>query len=189
MNRGLFLGCFWLGLIPTLIIFFALGHKRRAWIPPLGWWLSIAIGVVMLFYGMFHSTAPSFAKRESVQGKLCDFVERGGRDSYFAFRFQPDLGRTIDMETHITFPHWGNPSITAQRTFRVVYIRNGDLTLHNEAIEMEILSGPDAGFHESLDARPAGTWLFVPSGAIFASFGFFGLKYMKDDARAAMDDD
>jgi len=93
------------------------------------------------------------------------------------------------METHITFPHWGNPSITAQRTFRVVYIQNGDLTLHNEAVEMEILSGPDTGFHESLDARPTGAWLFVPVGSMFICFGVFGLKSMKDDAQAAMDDD
>lgn len=189
MSRGLFLGCVWLGLIPTLVIFFALGPRRRAWIPPLAWWLSIAIGLLMLIYGDVHSTAPSFGKRVTLEGKLYDFVERGTRDSYFAFHFQPVTGKPIGMETQIFFPHWGDPSIAAQRTFRVVYIQDGNLTLHNEAVDIEILAGPDAGFHDSLDSRPTGAWLFIPFGAILVSFGVLGLKYMKADAAAAMQDD
>jgi hypothetical protein len=54
----------------------------------------------------------------------------------------------------------------------------------NEAIEIEILSGKDAGYHDSRDARPVGAWLGIPAGAAFGAFGLFGLKYRKDDVSA-----
>ena len=54
--------------------------------------------------------------------------------------------------------------------------------LKNEAIDIEILSGKHAGFHDSFDARLAGEWLGIPVGAALGAFGYFGLRYRKDDA-------
>jgi len=61
--------------------------------------------------------------------------------------------------------------------------------MENEAIDIEILSGRDAGFHESVDARPAGMWLAIPIGAALGTFGYFGLRYKKDDEASATSDD
>jgi hypothetical protein len=188
MSYGLYMGCCLLGLAAAMAIFVPLGPKRRAWIPPLAWWLLLILGAVTCWYGMSHSTAPSFASRVTAVGKIYEFGERGrGRDRYFGFRFVPEIGDTIDMQTEMVFPHWGNPSI--QRTFRVVYLQSSDRFLRNEAIDIEILSGKDAGFHESLDARPAGRWLAIPIGATLGIFGFAGLRYMKDDADSAASSD
>jgi hypothetical protein len=59
----------------------------------------------------------------------------------------------------------------------------------NEAIDIEILSGKNAGFHDSYDARPFGKWLGIPIGAALGIFGFVGLRYMKDDAESAASSD
>jgi hypothetical protein len=44
-----------------------------------------------------------------------------------------------------------------------------------------ILSGENAGWEDSLDARPLGIWLEVPIGGLIAGFGYLGLRFKKDD--------
>jgi hypothetical protein len=169
-------------------IFFTLGAKRRACIPPLVCWLCLILGVVTCMFGLFHSTVPSFAARITAIGKAYDRVERKrGRDTYYGFRFVPDGGEPVNIETQIILPDWGTPAIFDGRTFRVVYLQHSKRILKNEAIDIEILSGKHAGFHDSFDARPVGAWLGIPIGAAFGGFGFFGLRYMKDDATSARD--
>lgn len=46
--------------------------------------------------------------------------------------------------------------------------------LKNEAVDLEILSGRNADFHGSLDARPTGAWLAIPVGACFLSLWIGG---------------
>jgi hypothetical protein len=139
-------------------------------------------------FALFHSTAPSSATRITAIGKAYDQVERKrGRDTYYGFRFVPDGGETINIETQIILPDWSAPAIFDGRTFRVVYLQDSKRILKNEAIEIEILSGKDAGFHDSFDARLAGTWLGIPIGATLVAFGLFGLRYMKDDAISRRD--
>lgn len=70
-----------------------------------------------------------------------------------------------------------------------MYLDDSDRFLKNEAIDITIQSGKHAGFHDSVDANPTGAWLAIPIGAALLGFGFFGLKYMKDDAIAAAADD
>ena len=70
-----------------------------------------------------------------------------------------------------------------------MYLDDDQRVFKNEAIDIEILSGKNAGFHDSYDARPLGKWLGIPIGAALGIFGFVGLKYMKDDAIAAASDD
>jgi hypothetical protein len=138
---------------------------------------------------------PSFDTRISAVGKTYDYVEReirSGRhhDSIYGFRFVPDGGgQPVNIETEIILPGWGDPATFNGRTFRIVYLQDTSRAVKNEAIEIEILSGAHAGYHESLDARPFGSWLCIPIGAAFGGFGLFGLKYMKDDAKAAASDD
>lgn len=143
-------------------------------------------------YSLFHSTAPSFATRITAIGKAYDYVERTRgrypyRDTYYGFRFVPDGGDPVNIETEIILPDWGTPAIFDGRTFRVVYLKDSKRVLKNEAIEIEILSGKHAGFHDSLDARPTGAWLGIPIGAALGAFGLFGLRYRKDDAISARD--
>ncbi|HLX84344.1 MAG TPA: hypothetical protein VKR59_10625 [Terriglobales bacterium] len=137
-------------------------------------------------YGLSHSTAPSLARRVTIVGKAFDHVEmRRGRDTYNGFRFVPDGGEPVNLETQIILPDWNTPAIFDGRTFRVVYLQDSKRILKNEAIDIEILSGKHAGFHDSFDARPDGMWLGVPVGAALGAFGYFGLRFMKDDATSA----
>ena len=180
-----------MGMAATLAVFYPLGARRRARIPLYAWWVCLILGVVLCFYGLSHSTAPSFAPRITAVGKAYDHVERkAGRDTYYGFRFLPDDGGgPVDIETSIILPGWGVPEVFNGRTFRVVYLRSSDRAMTNEAIDIEILSGRDAGFHDSVDARPAGTWLAIPIGAALGTFGYFGLRYKKDDEASATSDD
>ena len=191
-----FMACSLLGAGPALAIFFLLGAKRRACVPPLAWWLFLALGAIVCFYGMSHSTVPSFSHRITAVGKAYDHVDREihtgyHHDTVYGFRFVPDAGTPINIETQIILPHWGTPAIFDGQTFRVVYLDDDQRAFKNEAIDIEILSGTNAGFHDSYDARPVGTWLAIPIGAALFTFGLAGLKYMKDDAEstASSDDD
>jgi hypothetical protein len=183
MDRNSFtLSCL-LGFGGALAVFFPLRAKRRARILALAWWLCLILGAAALMYGLFHSTAPSFATRITAVGKAYDHVERRlGRDTYYGFRFETDDGEPVNIETEIILPDWNVPAIFNGRSFRVVYLQDSKRILKNEAIDIEILSGEHAGFHNSLDARPVGEWLGIPIGAALFGFGFLGLKYRKDDA-------
>jgi hypothetical protein len=186
--------CSLLGVGPALAIFFLLRAKRRAWIPPLAWWLFLALGAVVWFYGMSHSTVPSFSSRITAVGKAYDYVEREihtgyHHDSIYGFRFVPEGGKPIEIETEIILPDTAHPAIFDGRTFRIVYLADSKRVLKNEAVNIDILSGKNTGFQDSLDARPVGKWLAIPLGAAFGVFGFAGLRYMKNDAIAAMSDE
>jgi hypothetical protein len=194
MDYSHYMVCALLGGGPALAFFFFLRAKRRAWIPPLAWWLSIGLGVVICFYGMSHSTTPSFSSRITAVGEAYNYVEREIHTSYhhdtvYGFRFVPEGGAPINIETEIILPDWGSPADFDGRIFRIVYLNDSKRVLKNEAVEITILSGKHAGFHDSLDARPFGSWLAIPIGAAFATFGFAGLRYVKDDADAAASDD
>lgn len=197
MDYSHYMLCALLGASPALAIFFLLRAKRRAWIPPLGWWLSLALGAVILFYGMSHSTMPSFSNRMTVVGTAYDYFERETHSGYhhdtiYGFHLMPEGGGgggPIIIETEISLLDTAHPAIFNGQTFRVVYLADSGRVLKNEAIDIEILSGRHRGFHDSLDARPAGAWLGIPVGAAFAAFGFSGLKYMKKDEIAAASDD
>jgi hypothetical protein len=183
-----------LGAGPAFAIFFLLRPKRRAWIPPLAWWLFLALGVVVWFYGRSHSTVPSFSHRITAVGKAYDHVDREihtgyHRETVYGFRFVPDGGNPINIETQIILPNWNTPAIFDGQSFRVVYLDDDQRVFKNEAIDIEILSGKNAGFHDSYDARPVGNWLGIPIGAALACFGFVGLRYMKDDAESAASSD
>lgn len=190
MSYGIFLVACLLGMAATLAVFYPLGAKRRARIPSYAWWVFLVFGAVLCFYGMSYSTAPSFAPRITAIGKAYNHVERtAGRDTYYGFRFLPDNGgEAVNIETSIILPGWGVPEVFNGRTFRVVYLLSSDRAMKNEAIDIEILSGRDAGFHDSVDARPAGVWLAIPFGAALFAFGLFGIKCRKDDHASATSD-
>jgi hypothetical protein len=183
--------CSLLGAGPALAIFFRLGANRRAWIPPAAWWLFLGLGTGAFFYGLSHSTVPSFSRRITAVGKAYDHVDREihagyHHDTIHGFLFVPDGGNPVNLETQIILPYWGTPAIFDGQTFRVVYLDDDQRVFRNEAIEIEILSGKNAGFHDSYDARLLGKWLGIPIGAALGTFGFAGLKYMKEDeAKAA----
>jgi hypothetical protein len=192
MDRGIFVGASLLGMAAALAVFYPLGAKRRACIPYPLWWVCLGLGVVVCIYGLAHSTAPSFAPRITAVGKAYAHVElRQGRATHYGFHFLPDKnGELVDIETSIILPGWAVPEVFNGRTFRVVYLQNSKRALKNEAIDIEILSGRDAGFHDSVDARPVGMWLAIPIGAALGAFGYFGLRYRKgDETSPALGDD
>ena len=166
MDYTLSMVCGLLGAGPALAIFFLLRAKRRAWIPPLAWWLFLALGAIVFFYGRSHSTVPSFSHRITAVGKAYDHVDREihtgyHHDTVYGFRFVPDGGNPINIETQIILPYWNTPAVFDGQSFRVVYLDDDQRVFKNEAIDIEILSGKNAGFHDSYDARPLGSgWEF-----------------------------
>jgi hypothetical protein len=190
MDRTLFMGCCLLGIVPGMVGFLVIGAKRRSDIPPLAWWLCLIAGFVALMYGLTHATTPSLATPITTIGKAYDHVEiRQGRDTHYGFGFVPDGGKSIKIETLIILPDWAHPASFNGRTLRIRYLEGGNLGLKNEAIDIAILSGEHAGFHDSLDARPVGKWLWIPIGATICVFGLAGLKYMKSDAEFSASSD
>jgi hypothetical protein len=189
MDRGHYMLFFIMGMLASLAVFLPLGAKRRVGVPSFVWWICLGVGIVANFYGLSHSTAPSLAPRITAIGKVYNHVEvRRGRDTHYGYDFVTNVGEPIHFETSIIIPGWGNPEVLNRSAFRIVYLQSPNRDRKNEAISIEILSGRDAGFHDFVDARVGGAWLTIPIGAAIASFGYLGLRYMKDDEKAAWDD-
>jgi hypothetical protein len=185
MDKGTFIGSCLLGLAVALAVFFPLGAKRRVYIPPFAWWLCILVGACTCMYGLSHSTTPSFAPRITAVGNASDCIEKSvGRNSKFVFHFVPEGGSSINIETLIIMPHWGNAEKFSGRTLRIVYLNDIARNPSNEAIDIEILNGDNAGWHDSLDARLFGAWLGIPIGAALGGFGYFGIRFKKNDLKA-----
>ncbi len=127
------------------------------------------VGATVCMYGLSHST----------------LEQKSGRNTEtFVFGFVPDDGIPINLETHIIVPHWSNAAIFNGRTLMVTYLNDKSRTLSNEAVDIKILSGENAGWHDSLDPRPFGIWLAIPIGAMIAGIGYIGLRFRKDDLKA-----
>ncbi len=141
---------------------------------------------------MSHSTIPSFSTPITAVGKAYDYVRRGtsrGHGNIFGgFRFVPEGGEAINIETQIFLPDEGIPADFNGRTFRVIYLKDSYRVLMNEAVDITILSGKHTGFHDSLDARPFGSWLGLPIGAALIALGYLLFYYGKDDAESAASD-
>jgi len=174
-----------IGIALGFVGFGYLKPSRRADIPVFVWWVCIALALVAFAIGISQSTVPSFAPRITAVGNAYDCLQiREGRDSYFEFRFVPDQGTTVELETEIALPNWGHPEVFDGRSLRVVYLDTVNRSLKNEAIDIEILSGAHAGFHDSVDARPFGKWMVIPLGGALLTFGIFGIKASKAEAPA-----
>ncbi len=160
MDRGYYMVFCFLGFTAAMAVFFLLGAKRRAWIPPLAWWLFLIVGCVICMYGLSHSTVPSFAPRITAVGKAYDhFERRRGRETSYGFRFVPEGGGSIMVETEIILPKWGIPAIFNGQTFRVVYLDDNDMTSRMSASIISILSGCRCWRFQRLQARTVGKWL------------------------------
>lgn len=192
MNYAFYLGFCLLGAGLAAAIFFLLGAKRRAWISRLPWWLYFLLGSVPLFYGLSHSTIPSFSTPITAVGKAYDYLRRGTSrghgNIYGGFRFVPEGGEAINIETQIILPDEGTPEDFNGRALRVVYLKDSHRVLLNEAVDITILSGKHTGFHDSIDARPFGSWLGLPIGAAFIALGYLLFCRGKDDAESAASD-
>ena len=104
MDYPQYMVCALLGAGSALAIFFLLRPKHRASIPPFGWWFSLILGAVIMFYGMSHSTMPSFSPRITAVGKAYDHVEREvhtgyHHDTIYGFRFVPEGSEPINIES------------------------------------------------------------------------------------------
>jgi hypothetical protein len=122
MDYSHFMVCGLLGGGPALAIYFLLGAKRRASIPPLGWWLSLLLGAIIGFFGMSHSSVPSLAPRIIATGTAYDYVERETHSGYhhdtiYGFQFAPEDGKPIHIETEIILPDSALPRFSMDELF------------------------------------------------------------------------
>lgn len=182
MDKPIFMLWSLLGVGIALAIVLLMGSARRSRTPMYVLWALLVSGVVTCIYGLSHSTAPSFAAQVSRIGTSSAFVEKSiGRSSKFVFVLVPASGSPINIETHIIVPHWGNADVFSGRTLRVTYLDDPARSVSNEAVRIEIVSGENAGWRDSIDARPFGVWLAIPLGSMIAGFGYLGLRYRRDD--------
>ena len=68
----------------------------------------------------------------------------------------PEGGELVNIETQIILRDCNTPANFDGRTFRIVYLEGSKRILTIEAIDIAILLGKHAGFHDSFDAGPAG---------------------------------
>src|ERR1017187_7173347 len=141
MDSAHSIGYCWLGFASAAAVFYLLRSKRRAWIPPLAWWLSLGLGVVIYFYGRSHSTMPSFSTRITAVGKAYSYAQReiqsgGHQNAIYGFLFLPEGGEPINIETEIILPDSYHPADFDGRVFRVVYLKDSERVLKNEAIDI-----------------------------------------------------
>ncbi len=115
--------------------------------------------------------------------KAYDCVDKSiGRTTKFGFRFVPEHGDPIDIETLIIIPGWANAEKFNGRVWRIVYLEDRDRDPKNEAIDIEIVSGDHAGWHDSRDARTFGFWLGIPAAIALKCFGILGIKFRKGES-------
>ncbi len=142
MDYTRYMVCSLLGGGPALAIFLVLRAKRRAWIPPLAWWLFLALGAVVFFYGMSYSTVPSFSTRITAVGKAYDYVDREvhtgyHHDTIHGFRFAPEGGEgggPINIKTEISLPDTAHLAIFDGQVFRIVYLNDKRKSLEERGI-------------------------------------------------------
>lgn len=186
MDKPIFILWCLFGLGVAFAVFLSLGPRRRSRISPLIWSGCMIVGAVTCMFGLSHSTTPSFASRTIAIGQASAFSEqKAGRRTAFGFHFVPEEGNALSLGTQIIVPHWSNSAVFSGRTLRITYLNDPVRSISNEVIEIEILSGDDAGWHDSLDARPYGVWLGIPIGGLVAGFGYIGIRYRKDDLEAS----
>jgi hypothetical protein len=178
-----------LGLALGMILFYSLGAKRRVIIPPSVYWTCIFAGVLAVIYGLSHATAPSFARRVTVTGPTDNCTQiKTGKSFKTSFSILPSGANPLRLETNIILPSWADPQSFNGRIFKVTYLDDPDRSVGDEAIDITILSGKHAGFHDAKDARLMGSWLGIPSGAALGAFGLFGVRLRKSDLQAVADD-
>lgn len=186
MNHLLFLALA-IATVVAILFFKFVPAKRRASVPILSWGLCVILGLVVAIVSLIHSTAPSLAPGTIAVGKAADCVElrNGPHFSKYAFQFQPQTGAPVRLETRILTPPVCRASSHAldPRTYRIVYLNDADRNPSNEAIDIEVLSGPDAGWHKALDARPFGLWWGVPFGFTLGFIGLGCIRLGKSDRR------
>ncbi len=185
MDKPIFILWGLLGFGIAFGIVMPLGAVRRSRIQKYVWWVLLVSGATICMYGLSHSTSPSFGRRVSSVGTASALVEQKvGGDSKFVFAFIPSNGQPVNLQTRIIVPHWGNAEVFQRRTLRVTYLDDPARSVSNEAIEIEIVSGENVGWRDSLDARPFGVWLAIPIGAMIAGLGYIGLRYRREDLTA-----
>ena len=142
MDYAHFTGCALLGLGPALAIFFLSGAKRRAWIPPLAWWLSLPWESYSCFTAYPTRPSPLFQPRSRQWAKLTTTgsgkVRLPTALATASFRFVPEGGKPINIETEIILPDWGSPADFDGRTFRVVYLRIRGFMTHSMPGRLEV---------------------------------------------------
>jgi hypothetical protein len=163
-----------------LAVVLSLNSRLRASVPLVVWWFFSILGFVLIPYSLSVSTSPSLAPRVAAVGKAYDCVDKSiGRTTKFGFRFVPEHGDPIDIETLIIIPGWANAEKFNGRIWRIVYLEDRDRDPKNEAIDIEIVSGDHAGWHDSRDARPFGFWLGIPAAIALMCFGILGIRFRK----------
>ena len=80
-----------------------------------------------MFYGLSHSTIPSFSTPITAVGKAYDYLRRGTSrghgNIYGGFRFVPEGGEAINIETQIILPDEGLLRISTDARFALFISR------------------------------------------------------------------
>lgn len=121
--------------------------------------------VAMLFaafsVGSEHRiTVPSSAPRRQIEGRLAWIKEHGyGRGSYYDFGVLLPDGNVIGLRGAVTPPFFAR-----HEAMHVTYLDERVYATYPRAIAIRVLSGPRAGWQDTVSADWMGPWLETPFG-------------------------
>jgi hypothetical protein len=174
---------FWviLALIALLFVIAMLVRNGAKKYTPAGliWALLCLMGFGLAGFSGANSTTPSSAPRTTLTGAAANCIEhRRGRGSFtYSFVLTPTTGVPVRLETRIKAPIcWqGGGTGSDAAEYRVVYLDDQDRDLRNEAIQVDVVHGQNAGWQGAVDSRPFGLWLGIPAGLALIVVGAIGM--------------
>jgi hypothetical protein len=180
-----------LAAILAVLFFKFFGSERRSSVPLIVWGACLVLGFSTVMYSLIHSTGPSFAPRITAVGKVSDCFEphSGKHFDKYVFHFEPESGAPFFLETRILTPPVCLFRLrgTDTGTYRIVYLDDSHRNPSNEPIDNQVVSGAEAGWHQTLDAGPFGIWLGVPFGFALSFIGLGCIRLRKYDSRPAQE--
>jgi hypothetical protein len=175
-------------LAPLVIVVMLIRKVAKKYTPwALVWWSVGLAGSAVAGISGANSTMPSTAPRLTVSGLAqgCAQQTIGRGNCIYSFLLMRTNAPSISLSTHIELPIcWSGPSTDSDgRLYRVKYLADPSRTLKNEAISIEVLAGPNSGWQSSVDARPFGLWLGIPTGlALILVRGIGAVRNRKADS-------
>ncbi len=162
----------------AFMVFFFRGIAKKYTPVGLAWWFVSLLGFAVAGFSGANSTTPSSAPRNTVLGEVQGCSEHVlGRGNYtYTFLLNSEGKGLIEIATRIKPPLcWRDySSDSSADIYRVVYLDDSSRDLRHEAIRIEVLAGFRTGWRGSVDARPFGLWLGIPSGIVLILVGGVG---------------
>jgi hypothetical protein len=159
---------------------------------PKGFFFFSAVFLVCMPVGVasaLHATTPSSAPRVQLTGRLASILKHGqGKSSYYTFAVLLEDGAERSFNEAATVPHSAMDQMIV-----VTYLDEHKPNQFARAIGIRVLSGPSAGWQDSVSADWLGPWLGIPcsvlAGIVLLIFANKNLRARPKSSSAPATDD